>query len=312
MNSKSMFRSLGLALAILAGIAVTACSKPEPPTQPQTAATPAAPAAAMTTPMDHAAMNAADTGLAMDPNAPMAVATAETSGTFGSGQPVSVTVHVRDMMNGKPMGPVAFSIVHTEKVHVLGVDPSLTDYSHSHPQPAKTPGDWTFAFTPKFDRPYHLWLDVTPVGGSQAYVMVTVNEKAASAPVEKNKSLVATVDDLSATLSFDAPLMAGQAAMGHLEIRRHGKPCAALEPVMGAYSHIVGISEDGTSISHVHPVGTEPTKASDRGGPAIDFHLEPQRAGFLKIFAQIKVDGRDVFLPFGTTVAPAINPATAH
>ena len=310
MISKSISRSPGMALVLLASLVAAACSTPEPPTQ--AAAPPAAPAAAMTTTMDHASMAATDAGQTMDPHAPMAEATAETSGAFGSGQPVTVTVHVRDIMSGKPMGPDAFSIVHTEKVHVLGVDPSLTDYSHSHPQPAKTPGDWTFAFTPKFNRPYHFWLDVTPVGGTQAYVMVTVNEKGASAPVEKNTSLVATIDDLSATLSFDAPLVVGQADMGHLEVRRKGKPLAALEPVMGAYSHIVGISEDWTSISHVHPMGTEPTKASDRGGPAIDFHLEPQRAGFLKIFAQIKVDGRDVFLPFGTTVAPAINPATAH
>lgn len=72
---------------------------------------------------------------------------------------------------------------------------------------------------------------------------------------------------------------------------------------MGAYSHIVGIAEDWRTIAHVHPMGTEPKAASDRGGPTIDFHLEPRRAGFLKLFAQIQVDGHDVFLPFGLTVS---------
>lgn len=250
-------------------------------------------------------MAADDSGSVMDPNAPMAVAKAEASGLFGSGKPVTVTLHVVDMMSGKPMGPESFEVAHTEKIHVLGVDPSLTDYSHSHPVPGAKPGDWRFQFTPKFDRPYHLWLDVKPVGGAHQYVMVAINEKGMPVPVEKTLSLTAAVGDINATLAFDAPLVTGQAAMGHLQFQRDGKPFAALEPVMGAYSHIVGISEDWTSIVHVHPMGMEPSKASDRGGPAIDFHLEPRQPGFLKLFAQIQVDGHDVFLPFAVNVAAA-------
>lgn len=310
MNATPTSRWLGLTLAILASLTSAACSKPAPPTPADAAPVP--PATTTTMPMDHAGMDAADHEQPMDPNVPMAVATAEASGTFGSGKPVTVALHVTDMMSGKPMGPDDFALAHTEKVHVLGVDPGLTDYSHSHPVPIAKPGDWRFEFTPKFNRPYHLWLDLKPVGGAQQYVMVTVNEKGTSAPVEKTPSLTAVVGDIRATLSFDARLTAGQAAMGHLEIQRNGKPFAALEPLMGAYSHIVGISEDWATIAHVHPMGTEPTNASDRSGPAIDFHLEPKRAGFLKIFAQIKVDGHDVFLPFGTNVAQSASMAAAQ
>jgi len=307
----------GVTLAILIGLATSACSKPEPqtpadagPPPAAAASTPAAATAAM--PMDHSAMGTADTGHAMDPNVPMAMATVETSGTFGSGKPVAVTLHVTDMMGGKPMGPESFSTVHTEKVHVLGIDPSLTDYSHSHPLPDTKPGDWRFEFTPKFNRPYHLWLDVTPVGGAQQYVMVTINGKAQPVAVEKAQSLTAVIGDIRATLRFDAPLTAGGAAMGHLTLQKGDKPLAALEPVMGAYAHIVGISEDWTTIAHVHPMGTEPTSESDRGGPAIDFHLEPKHAGFLKLFAQIRVDGHDVFLPFGASVAASTKQPEAH
>lgn len=301
---------LRMTLAIVAGLTIVACAKTEPQTQEQASST--MPATAMTTTMDHAMAGMPDTGHAMDPNAPMAMAKAETSGTFGSGKPVTVALHVTDMMSGKPMGPDAFVVAHTEKMHVPAVDPSLTDYSHSHAVPTAVPGDWSFEFTPKFNRAYHLWLDVTPVGGAQQFVLVTVNGNGASAPVAKNMSLAASVGDISATLSFDPPLVAGQAALGHLQIKRNGKPFAALEPVMGAYAHLVGIAEDWTSISHVHPMGTEPTSASDRGGPAIDFHIEPTRAGFLKLFAQIKVDGKDVFLPFGLDVAPSTGKATTH
>lgn len=316
MRETSLLPRAGVALAILISLATTACSKPEPQTPAAAASSPPLAAsdpsaASETMHTDHSAMGMAETGQAMDPNVPMAMATAETSGAFGSGK-VAVTLHVTDMMGGHPMGPDSFSEVHTEKLHVLGVDPSLTDYSHSHPLPDAKAGDWRFEFTPKFNRPYHLWLDVTPIGGAQQYVMVTINDKGQPAAVEKLSSLTSVVGDVHATLSFDGPLTAGQAAMGHLALMRGGKPLAALEPVMGAYGHIVGISEDWTTIAHVHPLGSEPTRASDRGGPAIDFHLEPAQAGFLKLFAQVRVDGHDVFLPFGATVAASTKKPDAH
>lgn len=302
---------LALAVAASLAIATTACSAPAPSTPGAAAAPSAAATSAEATPVDHSAMESATADAPMDPNAPMATATAVVDGAFGSGKPVTVTLQLVDMMGGEPMGPEAFELAHTQKIHALGVDPSLTDYSHSHPEPTAKPGEWTFAFTPKFNRPYHVWLDVKPIGGSHAYVMLTLNDKAAMAPVEKVSSLTAKSGDLTAQLNFDAPLIAGQAAMGHLQIKRAGSPFAALEPVMGAYSHIVGISEDWTTIAHVHPMGVEPTQASDRGGPSIDFHLEPQQAGFLKVFAQIQVDGKDVFLPFGVVVAAPATPAAA-
>lgn len=296
-----LFRKLALTFSIVATLASTACSKPEPKMQ----ANVNDPLPAMQHSMDHQDVYMGDSSEAMDPNMPMAQASAEVTGEFGTGKPVNVMLHITDMMSGKVMGPEAFEIVHTQKVHVLGIDPSLTDYSHSHPAPTNKPGVWTFSFTPKFNRPYHLWLDVKAVGGKQEYVMLTLNEKAAAVPAEKLPLLIATMDNFTATLSFDAPLVEGAPAMGHVNILRDGKPFASLEPVMSAYGHIVGISEDWETISHVHPMGTEPSKDSDRGGPVIDFHLEPKHVGFLKLFAQIQVDGKDVFLPFGVNVLPA-------
>lgn len=236
--------------------------------------------------------------------APTIAVTAEAAGAFGTGKPVVVTLHINDAATGATMDPGGFELTHTKTIHALGIDPSLTDYGHSHPQSMATRGDWTYTFTPKYDRPYHVWLDVKPVGGVQQYVMLVLNPHGAGAPVDTSRTLSAAVGDVTASLTFDGPLVAGQPAMGHLAIRRDGKPFAALEPVMGAYAHIVGISGDWRTIAHVHPMGAEPKHPDDRGGPAIDFHIEPRQAGFLKLFAQIQVDGRDVFLPFGVTVEP--------
>jgi hypothetical protein len=225
----------------------------------------------------------------------------ESQGAFGSAAPVTVTLHYRDGA-GAGIGPEQLQTVHEQKLHVLIVDPSLSDYSHVHPMPMGTNGDWQFSFTPKHDRPYHLWLDATPVGGKQGYTMLTVNEAAARVPVHKRLAMRAQAGELAATLSFDAPPRAGAMAAGRIELRRGGKPMTALEPVMGAYAHIVGIGEDWQSIAHVHPMGPEPHSPGDRGGPTLRFHLEPAQPGYLALHLQVRVDGQDVYLPFGIEV----------
>ena len=228
---------------------------------------------------------------------------AQAEGRFGHGSPVTVTLHFRGPQ-GAGVGPGQLQTVHEQKLHVLIVDPSLADYSHVHPAPLEKNGDWQFTFTPKHDRPYRLWLDATPVGGKQAYKMLTLNEAAARVPVDKRLAMQAQAGDLAATLSFDAPPRAGAMAAGRIELTRGGKPMTALEPVMGAYAHIVGIGEDWTSIAHVHPMGPEPHAPEDRGGPTLRFHLEPKQAGYLALHLQVRVDGQDVYLPFGIEVQP--------
>jgi hypothetical protein len=90
--------------------------------------------------------------------------------------------------------------------------------------------------------------------------------------------------------------------MGNVTITKDGKPFTQLEPVMAAFAHIVGFSEDRKTVVHIHPMGIEPTKESDRDGPTLQFHIEPNKAGFTKMFVQVRVNGKDVFAPFGVMV----------
>jgi len=53
---------------------------------------------------------------------------------------------------------------------------------------------------------------------------------------------------------------------------------------------------------HVHPMGVEPTKATDRGGPELQFHINPERKGFVKFFAQMNIQGKEIFVPFAVNV----------
>jgi hypothetical protein len=57
-------------------------------------------------------------------------------------------------------------------------------------------------------------------------------------------------------------------------------------------------------VLHIHPLGKEPTLESQRGGPKLEFHIAPEKPGFVKFFAQVRIDGKDLFAPFGVTIAP--------
>jgi len=90
--------------------------------------------------------------------------------------------------------------------------------------------------------------------------------------------------------------------MGNVVVTKGGQPFTGLEPVMGAFAHVVGFTEDYNSVLHVHPMGKEPTSDAERGGPKLEFHIEPEKTGFVKLFAQVRIDGKDIFAPFGITV----------
>ncbi|MDZ4322800.1 MAG: hypothetical protein U1A05_01770 [Alphaproteobacteria bacterium] len=195
---------------------------------------------------------------------------------------------------------------HTEKIHLLIFDQTLTDYQHIHPTPTDKPGIYQFEWTPKEAHQYRLWADLALLcTNQQEYIMLDLGDPS-QAPKEVPKAVNSTqkIDELTYTLSFDAPkLISGKPIMGKVTVEdAQGRPFTGLEPVMGAFAHIVAMNEDFKTIAHVHPMGVEPTKDSERGGPELDFHIEPNKPGFWKIWVQVKIHGKNVFVPFGVDV----------
>lgn len=217
---------------------------------------------------------------------------------------VSTPVHLFLSNEGKGVAENQLKTVHTEKIHVLIIDPTLTDYHHVHPVAAKKAGEYIFDFTPHTTNNYRLWLDITPKNGTQQYVMTDLPGKnKENPPVEKKLALSATVENYHFNLSFDKPLIVGKSVMGSVKVTdKNNKDVTQLEPIMEAFAHIVAFNQDYQSILHVHPMGAEPKDKSARGGPRIDFHLMPTAAGFVKIFVQVKINGKEIFAPFGVEV----------
>lgn len=223
---------------------------------------------------------------------------------FTVGKTTQVTLKMTNMADSKPLTLDDLKEAHTRKLHLLIVDPSLTDYHHIHPVAGKNAGEFVFDFTPKKNDSYRVWADVIPVAtGKQEYVMADMGSAAKDkATITKTTSMTSTVDGYSFTLALDREPKVDSAVMGNITVTKDGKPFTQLEPVMGAFAHVVGFGEDYNSVLHIHPMGKEPTSNTERGGPKLDFHIEPKTVGFVKLFAQVRIDGKDLFAPFGVTV----------
>lgn len=295
-------RTFLIAVCVLA--LVSACSQPTSTTPP-----PPQPAAA-----------AAEDHASHDHAGPVTI-TATPAGPIAPGKPVALTLRLSDQ-NGRPIVAADMKTNHGHLLHVMVVDVGLEDYAHAHPT-ANPDGAFSFTFTPRLDRPYRLWADFKLAhaegGGDHAGHdhgdgdHADATYASTDIPVGKNAppalaaapSLRAEAGGLKFQLSLPGALKAGEAAKAQLAVLgADGKPFTQLEPLMGAYAHIVGFNAGATAMLHVHPEGAEPANDAARGGPVISFTLEPKDAGPQKLFVQVKANGAEITVPFTVLVTP--------
>lgn len=231
-------------------------------------------------------------------------ASVEISQPLKPGQPSTLILKLTKA-NGTPVTMAQLQEMHTKKIHLLIADETLTDYRHVHPMADSIPGSYIASFIPKKADNYKIWVDVAPVGGSEQYIPILLQgeKPCAQVCIDKTLSNEGVAGNLRAKLSFEDPLKTGAADMGIVKITdAAGKPVTDLEPVMGAFAHIVAFYEDFATIAHVHPMGKEPIAETDRGGPDLSFHIEPVKAGFIRLYVQVRRAGKDVFIPLGVNV----------
>lgn len=233
------------------------------------------------------------------------------SPTAGASVPVVVKLTTKA---GRPVTADDLELAHTQRVHLLIVDASLTDYLHEHPVET-APGEWSFTFNPKTGGTYTVFADLLPKAtGAQEYTKTTVAVAGTARPLDPSLNQTATVDGYRFDLKVpaDEPLTAGAASRISVQVTKpDGTPATNLEPIMAAFAHGVGFTADLTGVLHVHPMGKEPEMDSERGGPGLSFHLQPAMAGFFKFYVQVQIAGRSKFAGFGLNAAAA-KPATVE
>lgn len=217
------------------------------------------------------------------------------------GEKNEIILFIQDK-EAKPVEVSQFEVVHQRPVHLLVIEPGLSDYHHEHPI-QKATGQYAFNFTPQTACSYRMWVDVKLKGSYQSYIPVQLKgTKDCNKQLDKTVNLEASSQGYDFKLELEGDLKTGTAVFANMSVSKDGYPVNFLEPVMGAFAHMVGFYEDYETIAHIHPMGKEPAEDTERGGPSLRFHIEPEQAGYLKLFAQVQIDGKQVFAPFGINI----------
>jgi hypothetical protein len=242
------------------------------------------------------------------PGEPSMLLTASADGPLTAGRKTEVKVQIK-RRDGSPVLLDDLMVMHTQPIHLLIVDPSLEDYHHEHPTPTETPGEYAFSFTPKKSSLYRMWADVVPVAtGVQEYPAVELpGTGKADAIGSRSGRYTTTVDGLNFRLTFAEGALPRNQQVRAMKIEvsdTNGEPVRRLEPLMNAFAHLVGFYDDYQTVVHIHPEGGDILRDDLRGGPLMSFKFYPPRAGFLRLFCQVVVDGKTIFAPFNVNVAP--------
>jgi hypothetical protein len=83
-----------------------------------------------------------------------------------------------------------------------------------------------------------------------------------------------------------------------LTITKVGGGTVPLDPVMGAFSHLVAFDEARSGFAHLHPMETDLTRPPSATQPVMRFQILFPRGGTYVIWAQVSLGGREVFEPF--------------
>ena len=220
--------------------------------------------------------------------------------------------------SGKTVSPEDLLVTHTRLLHLLIVDPTLTDYQHVHPEPAATPGQWTFAFSPRATGAYRVFADFTPAATARGlYASVDLNVTGQPSALSKRAServqasgrgsdsgptFVERDGNVFALSTVQQPVRAGQPIDLRFEVSRSDGGEVSLEPVMGAFAHLVAFDETRSGFAHLHPAEADLLKTPDPRHPVLNFKLTIPRGGRYVVWAQVNLGGRETFVPLDLSV----------
>jgi hypothetical protein len=231
------------------------------------------------------------------------------NGELMAGNPVTGTIIIRDIASGEAITDEGLKANNKQKIHLLLIDSTFKDVQHVHPQPSTTPYAFNFTFTPKISGSYKAWVNITPYNtDKQELLSGWIGEKD-SAFVERVESYKTVMNGYNFTLSSDVPLAVGQTSVVNINVTDSANNPVkwSIESISKMYSadenfNIIGIYEDNehalTAIQEINNNYIE----YPFDGPDAKFKITPTQAGFVRIFAQMTIAGKEMFVPFGVVV----------
>lgn len=216
---------------------------------------------------------------------------------------------------GKAIAPVDLLTVHTRKLHLLVIDPTLRDYQHLHPEPGGRPGEWVFTHTPRRSGVYRVFADFTPTAtgrGLYSFVDYTVGGEAKAGGEAGMTRLGAEAEEgawrFRLATHDGAPVRARVATTLVFSGREVAGGVVPLALIMDAYAHLVAFDPERSGFAHLHPRGEKPgdyaVQAPDARTPSLFFDLMIPVPGRYVVWAQVNLEGGERFWPFVVEVAP--------
>jgi hypothetical protein len=229
------------------------------------------------------------------------------SGPARAGGEVAATLTLTTF-SGKPIAPEDLLVVQTRRIHLLITDPSLEDYQHVHPEPGPRPGEWVFRFRPRYGGAYRFFADFTPVATSRGlYSEAEMPVDGPANPVPAGSqapSWRAEAGGYAFDLSpASLPVRAGVPASLALTVTRDGGGSVPLEPVMGAFAHLVAFDTARSGFAHIHPNEADMRRRPDPVRPRFTFRLAIPSPGRYVIWSEVSLAGRETYAPFWFDVA---------
>lgn len=230
-------------------------------------------------------------------------------GPLEVGKRADLRIRLFFLDNSQPVGLSDLEETHTRKLHLLISDITETDYHHEHPEPAGD-GEYAFSFTPQRPDTYRVWADLLPVRTHvQQYSVADIpSSTPRRAKLAENgpENRHAEIDGYKFELSFEKDVIHERDTVaGKLRVTEpDGQPCKKLGVVMGAFGHFVGFGDDFATVLHLHPIGPLITDPEARSGPELPFYFRSNKTGLFRLFAQVKIEGKDFFPRFVLRVQP--------
>lgn len=219
-------------------------------------------------------------------------------------QPLHFTLTLRTA-SGKAIAPEDLLVTHTRKLHLLVIDPTLSDYQHLHPEPGKHPGEWIFTLTAPRAGLYRVFADFTPSATARGlYGVAEFTVPGAVARVGRATNTTVEVADLRFDLTTALPFRARQPIDLRFQVRRRGGEPVRLQPVMGALAHLVAFDEARSGFAHLHPYQTDLAQPLDPAHPELAFKITIPQPGRYVIWSQVKIEGQEILTPFWFDVGP--------
>ena len=205
---------------------------------------------------------------------------------------------------GMSIAPHELAITHTEKLHVMVIDPSLVDYHHVHPQPEGISGKYTFTFTPKRAGTYRVFVEFVPLlTRRQVIATGSLEVEGPKNEIVFERRTESIVDDIHFVLNGVPQLMrTGIDYKFDLDVLTAEGGAVVLEDIMGAKGHMVAFDAERKGFAHMHPLDSVLSKKTVNSDSELAFLFNVPNPGWYRVFSQIQVEGHEVFGSFDLKV----------